>query len=266
MELGPKRLELMHQLLPKATVIALVVNPTNPRVAEIQSRDAQEAARALGLQLQILHASTEAEFDKVVANLPKGAGGLVIGSGDLFFFLSQTAKLAAITVRHGVPAMFHGREFMAAGGLIGYGGSVADFYHLAGIYTGRVLTGEKPADLPVQRSSKVEMYINLKTAKSLGLTVPPGLVIAADEVIERGAANSGDDFSRAIGKGAAPVVGYHYEFRERGWPLLYTVARRPGPFPALRSGQLCPAGWPGKKTDPFACPQGSRRRLVGRRL
>ena len=183
MELGPKRLELMHQLLPKATVIALVVNPTNPRVAEIQSRDAQEAARALGLQLQILHASTEAEFDKVVANLPKGAGGLVIGSGDSFF-LSQTAKLAAITVRHGVPAMFHGREFMAAGGLIGYGGSVADSYHLAGIYTGRVLTGEKPADLPVQRSSKVEMFINLKTAKSLGLTVPPGLVIAADEVIE----------------------------------------------------------------------------------
>jgi putative ABC transport system substrate-binding protein len=183
MELGPKRLELMHQLLPKATVIALVVNPTNPRVAEIQSRDAQEAARALGLQLQILHAGTEAEFDKVVANLPKGAGGLVIGAGDSFF-LSETAKLAAITVRHGIAAMFHGREFTAAGGLLSYGGSVADSYHLAGIYTGRVLTGEKPADLPVQRSSKVEMFINLKTARALGITVPPGLVIAADEVIE----------------------------------------------------------------------------------
>ena len=183
MELGPKRLELMHRLLPKATVIALVVNPTNPRVAEIQSRDAQEAARALGLQLQILHAGTEAEFDKVVANLPKGAGGLVIGAGDSFF-LSETAKLAAITVRHGIAAMFHGREFTAAGGLLSYGGSVADSYHLAGIYTGRVLTGEKPADLPVQRSSKVEMFINLKTARALGITVPPGLVIAADEVIE----------------------------------------------------------------------------------
>jgi putative ABC transport system substrate-binding protein len=183
MELGPKRLELMHQLLPKATVIALVVNPTNPRVAEVQSRDAQEAARALGLQVQILQASTEAEFDKVVANLPQGAGGLVIGAGDSFF-LSETAKLAAITVRHGVPTIFHGREFTAAGGLLSYGGSVADSYHLAGIYTGRVLTGEKPADLPVQRSSKVEMFINLKTAKALGVTVPPGLVIAADEVFE----------------------------------------------------------------------------------
>jgi putative ABC transport system substrate-binding protein len=183
MELGPKRLELMHQLLPKATVITLVVNPTNPRIAEVQSRDAQEAARALGVQLQILQASTEAEFDKVVANLPQGAGGLIIGAGDSFF-LSETAKFAAITVRHGVPAISNGREFTAAGGLLSYGGSVADSYHLAGIYTGRILTGEKPADLPVLLSSKVEMFINLKTAKALGITVPPGLVIAADEVIE----------------------------------------------------------------------------------
>ena len=157
-ELGPKRLELLHQLLPKATVIALVVNPTNPAVADVQSRDAQEAARALGLQLRILQASNEAEFDRAVASLPQmGAGGLVITGGDSFF-LSETAKLAAITVRHGVPAMFHGREFMAAGGLIGYGGSVADSYHLAGIYTGRVLTGEKPADLPVLRSSKRDVH------------------------------------------------------------------------------------------------------------
>src|SRR5262245_9565311 len=184
MELGPKRLELLHQLLPKATVLALVVNPANPAVADIQSRDAQEAARTLGLQLRILNASNEAEFDKAVAGLPQlGAGGLVIAAGDSFF-LSETAKLAAITVRHGIAAMFHGREFMAAGGLIGYGGSVADSYHLAGIYTGRVLTGEKPADLPVLRSSKIEMFINLKTARALGITVPPGLVIAADEVIE----------------------------------------------------------------------------------
>jgi ABC-type uncharacterized transport system substrate-binding protein len=184
MELGPKRLELMHQLLPKATALALVVNPTNPAVAEVQTRDAQEAARALGLQIQILQASTEAEFDKAVASLPQlGAGGLVVGAGDSFF-TSETAKLAAITVRHGVPAIFAGREFTAAGGLLSYGGSVANSYHLAGIYTGRILTGEKPGDLPVQRSSKVEMFINLKTAKALGITVPPGLVIAADEVIE----------------------------------------------------------------------------------
>jgi putative ABC transport system substrate-binding protein len=184
MELGPKRLELMHQLMPKATALALVVNPTNPAVAEVQTRDAQEAARALGLQIQILQASTEAEFDKAVASLPQlGAGGLIVGAGDSFF-TSETAKLAAITVRHGVPAIFAGREFTAAGGLLSYGGSVANSYHLAGIYTGRVLTGEKPGDLPVQRSSKVEMFINLKTAKALGITVPPGLVIAADEVIE----------------------------------------------------------------------------------
>jgi putative tryptophan/tyrosine transport system substrate-binding protein len=183
MELGPKRLELMHQLLPKATVIALIVNPTNPVVANVQSRDAQEAARALGLQLQILQASTEAEFDRAVATLPQRTVGLVIAAGDSYF-LSATAKFAAITVRYGVPTISNGREFTAAGGLLSYGGSVADSYHLAGIYTGRVLTGEKPADLPVHRSSKVEMFINLKTAKALGIAVPPGLVIAADEVFE----------------------------------------------------------------------------------
>lgn len=183
LEVGPKRLELLHQLLPKATVIALVVNPTNPRVAEVQSRDAQDAARTLGLQLEILQASTEAEFDKAVASLSQRAGGLVIAGGDPFFN-SETAKLAVTTVRHGVPAIANGREFAAAGGLLSYGGSVADSYHLAGIYTGRILTGEKPADLPVYRSTKVEMYINLKTANALGLIVPQGLVIAADEVFE----------------------------------------------------------------------------------
>jgi putative ABC transport system substrate-binding protein len=182
MELGPKRLELMHQLLPNATTIALVVNPTNPRVAEVQSRDALEAAHALGLQLQILQASTEAEFEGIVAAIPNGAG-LVIAGGDSFF-LSETANLAAVTLRRSIPTIFLGREFAAAGGLMSYGGSVADSYHLAGIYTGRILTGEKAADLPVQRSSKVEMFINLKTAKALGLTIPPGLVIAADEVFE----------------------------------------------------------------------------------
>jgi len=183
MELGPKRFELMRQLLPDASSIALVVNPSNPRVAEVQTHDAQEAARSLGLQLQILQASTQAEFDNVVAGLSKRSIGLVIAGGDSFF-LSESAALAAITVRHAVPTVFLGRDFAAAGGLISYGGSVADSYHLAGIYTGRILTGEKPGDLPVHRSSKVEMFINLKTAKALGLTIPPGLVIAADEVFE----------------------------------------------------------------------------------
>ena len=183
MELGPKRLELMHQLLPKATTIALVVNPTNPRVAAVQTRDAQEAVRALGLQLRILEASTEADFDKAVAGLAKTGVGLVIGAGNSFF-TGETAQFATISVRHGVPTIFNGREFAAAGGLLSYGGSVADSYLLAGVYTGRILTGEKAAELPVQRSSKVETYINLKTAKALGIAVPPGLVIAADEVFE----------------------------------------------------------------------------------
>jgi putative ABC transport system substrate-binding protein len=135
------------------------------------------------LQLQILQASTETEFDKAVASLSQRADGLIIASGDPFF-LGETEKLAAITVRHGVPAISNGREFIAAGGLISYGGSVGETYHLAGIYTARILAGEKPGDLPVQQSSKFEMFINLKTARALGITVPPGLVIAADEVIE----------------------------------------------------------------------------------
>src|SRR5262245_7229502 len=149
LELGPKRFELLHQLVPNTTVLALAVNPKNPAVAEVQIRDAQNATRALGLQLEIVQASTEEEFDKAVANLAQRAGGVVIGGGDSFF-LSEVTKLAAITVRHRVPAIFHSREFAAAGGLLSYGGSVADSY-LAGIYTGRILTGEKPADLPVQR-------------------------------------------------------------------------------------------------------------------
>jgi putative ABC transport system substrate-binding protein len=182
MELGPKRVELMHQLLPMATTIAIAVNPANPAVAEVQTRDAQEAARSLGLQLQILEASTEEEFEKAVATLPQHTG-LIIAAGDSFF-LSATTRFAAITVRHRVPAIATGRDFTAAGGLLSYGGSVADSYHLAGIYTGRILTGEKPGDLPILRSSKVETYINLKAAGELGVTVPQGLVIAADEVFE----------------------------------------------------------------------------------
>jgi putative tryptophan/tyrosine transport system substrate-binding protein len=183
LELGPKRLELLHQLVPKATVLALAVNPTNSAVAEVQIRDAQDATRALGLQLQVLQASTEEEFDNALANLPQGAGGLVIAAGDTFF-LSEAAKLAAITVRHKVPVIFHSREFAAAGGLLSYGASVAYSYHLAGIYTGRILTGEKPGELPVQRSSKLEIFVNLRTAKALGVTIPQGLLISADEVFE----------------------------------------------------------------------------------
>ena len=183
MELGQKRVELLHQLIPKATVLAIAVNPSNPAVAEVQIRDAQDGMRALGLKLEIVQARNEEEFDKAIAGLPQRAGGLVIAGGDSFF-LSESARLAAIAIRHNVPAIFHGREFAAAGGLLSYGASVAASYLLAGVYTGRILRGERPGDLPVQRSSKLEIYINLKTAKALGVTIPQGLMIAADEVFE----------------------------------------------------------------------------------
>jgi putative ABC transport system substrate-binding protein len=183
MEVGQKRLELLHQLVPKATALAIAVNPNNAAVAEVQVRDAQDAMRALGLKLEVVQARSEEEFDKAMADLSQRAGGLVIAGGDSFF-LSESAKLAEIAFRHKVPAIFHGREFAAAGGLVSYGASVAASYLLAGVYTGRILRGEKPGDLPVQRSSKLEIYINLKTAKALGVAIPQGLVITADELFE----------------------------------------------------------------------------------
>jgi putative tryptophan/tyrosine transport system substrate-binding protein len=182
-QVAPKRLELLHELLPAVTVVALLINPTNPILAEIQSRDLQAAAGPLGLQLHVLHASTERDFDAVFATLAQlRAGALVIGT-DLFFN-TRSEQLAALTVRHAVPAIFQYREFAAAGGLMSYGNAIADPYRLVGVYTGRILKGEKPADLPVQRATKVELIINLKTAKALGLAVPLPLLGRADEVIE----------------------------------------------------------------------------------
>jgi putative ABC transport system substrate-binding protein len=181
-EVGPKGLELLHDLVPAATVMALLVNRTNPS-AEPLSRDLQTAARTLGLQLHILRASTERDFDTVFATfLQLRAGGLVIGTDG--FFITQIEQLATLTVRHAVPAIFPIREFTAAGGLMSYGVSNRDLYRLVGTYTGRILRGEKPADLPVQQVTKVELAINLKTAKALGIAFPPTLLALADEVIE----------------------------------------------------------------------------------
>jgi putative tryptophan/tyrosine transport system substrate-binding protein len=181
-EVGPKRLELAHELVPTATIIAVLVNPTNHN-AETLVRDLQAAARTLGVQLRVLHASTERDFDTVFASLGQlRAGALVIGA-DAFFF-GRSEQLAALALRHAVPAISYIREFVAAGGLMSYGSSVPDSYRLAGGYTGRILKGEKPANLPVQQSTKIELIINLKTAKALGLTIPQTLLATADEVIQ----------------------------------------------------------------------------------
>jgi putative tryptophan/tyrosine transport system substrate-binding protein len=182
-ELGPKRLELLHQLVPKATNIAALVNPTDRTRATAISGNLQAAARTLGLQLQVLYASTDSDFDTVFANLvQQQVGALVIG-GDPFFN-SRGEHLGALTFRHAMPAIFQFRAFAAGGGLVSYGTHLADAYRQAGIYAGRVLNGEKPADMPVQLATKVELIINLKTAKALGLNIPLPLIGRADEVIE----------------------------------------------------------------------------------
>jgi putative ABC transport system substrate-binding protein len=182
-EVAPKQLQLLHELVPKANVMALLVNPASPTLADSSTRALQAAARTIGLDLHVLNASTEGEFDGVFAKLIQlRAGGLVIGSDP--FFTSRTEELAALAVHHGVPAVYHWREFAVAGGLVSYGAAVTDVYRLAGNYAGRILKGDKPADLPVQQVTKVEMHINQKTAKALGLTVPQALLLRADDVIE----------------------------------------------------------------------------------
>ena len=182
MQAGPKRLELLHQVIPTASTFALLINPTNP-AAEAQVRDAQAAARSLGLQLHVLKASVDADIDAAFAALPGlQAGGLVIGSDQ--FFDSWSLKISALALLQSVPAIYQHRAFTAGGGLISYGASVADAFRLAGAYTGRILKGEKPADLPVQQSTKVDLLINLRTATALGITIPPALLGRADETIE----------------------------------------------------------------------------------
>lgn len=182
-EVIPKRLELLHGLLQTVGVMALLVNPTDPANAEIQSREVRATANTLGLKLQVVNASTERDFDTVFADLRYlQAGGLVIG-GDAFFN-SRIKQLAALTIQHALPAVYQWRDFVVAGGLLSYGSEVTDAYRLAGVFTGRILKGDKPADLAVQQATKVELFINLKTVKALGLTVPPALLARADELIE----------------------------------------------------------------------------------
>jgi putative ABC transport system substrate-binding protein len=182
-ELGPKRLELLHGLVPAAKTFGVLVNPSDAIRADIILKDMQSAAQGLALQLHVLRASTAGEFDAVFKSLVQlQAGGLVIG-GDPFFN-SRSKELGALSIQHAVPTIYQLSSFAAAGGLMSYGASLTDSYRLAGVYTGRVLKGEKPSDLPIQRATKVEMIINLKTAKALGLSVPLELLGRADEVIE----------------------------------------------------------------------------------
>jgi putative tryptophan/tyrosine transport system substrate-binding protein len=181
-EVGPKRLELLHELAPAVNVIGLVVNPNNPN-AQILSRDLHAVAGKLGLQLHVLYASNARDFDRVFTELvQRRAGALVIGTDA--FFTSRSEQLAALALRHAVPAVYQQPEFTAAGGLMSYGASLTEAFQTAGVYAGRILKGEKPADLPVQQITKVELIINLKTANALGLTVPLPLLGLADKVIE----------------------------------------------------------------------------------
>jgi putative ABC transport system substrate-binding protein len=181
-ELGPKRLELLHELVPAAARIALLVNPSNPNTETI-SRDLQTAADTLGLKIDVLQAGAESEFNTVFEALAeRRAGALVIGNDP--FFNSRSEQLAALTVRHAVPAIYQYRKFAEAGGLMSYGASNTDSHRQLGAYIGRILAGAKPADLPVEQSTKVELLINLKTAKALGLVVPQTILGRADEVIE----------------------------------------------------------------------------------
>ena len=177
-ELLSKRLGLLHDLLPAAAAIGFLVNPTYPG-AESQARDLQDAARTLGLQMHVLNAGTEAEINTAFANFAKLRVG--VGAGP---YAERAEQFVTLAARHALPTFYQYREYVAAGGLISYGASITDAYRQAGVYTGRILKGEKPGDLPVLQPTKFELVINLKTANALGLTIPPGVLALADEVIE----------------------------------------------------------------------------------
>jgi putative ABC transport system substrate-binding protein len=182
-EVSPKRLQILHEVMPTAKVFALLVNPANPYTENL-SRSVQEAARILGLQLHILHASNEHDLERAFVSLSQlRSAGLVIGGAEVLFD-SWSAQLATFTIRFEIPTIYQGRAFVVAGGLMSYGGSVIESYRVAGSYAGRILMAEKPSDLPVQQATRMEFLINVKAAKTLGLSVPLTLLAGADEVIE----------------------------------------------------------------------------------
>ena len=181
--LGPKWLELLHQILPAATNIAVLVNPSSPAIAQAFLQALRPAANTFRQQLHILEASTERDVDEAFATLSQVRADALVITPDTFFS-SRAEQLGTLGVRYTVPTVFEFKPFTAAGGLLSYGGSETDNYRLVGNYTGKILKGEKPADLPVQQATKVELIINLKTAKKLGITVPQSVQSRADEVIE----------------------------------------------------------------------------------
>jgi putative ABC transport system substrate-binding protein len=182
-ELGPKRLELLHEMLPTATKLALLVNPSNPVTTQDAIQAAQTGARRLGLEIVVVNAQTEHEIDTAFAAAVQQRVAGLLGTADAYFE-SRRDQIAALGLRHALPTISYSRASVAAGTLMSYGASTADFYRQAGVYVGRILKGEKPANLPVVQPTKFELVINLKTAKALGLTVPPTLLATADEVIE----------------------------------------------------------------------------------
>jgi putative tryptophan/tyrosine transport system substrate-binding protein len=182
LEIAAKSVQLLKELLPAATLIGYLVNPSTP-AAHLYAEEASNAAKALGIAVHILNASTESDLDEAFASWAKAdAGGLVVPAEP--FFDSQRDRIVALAARHAIPAIYGLREYAVAGGLMSYGASLPNAYRQGGIYVGRVLKGEKPADLPVQQATKYDLVLNLKTAKALGLTVPDRLLALADEVIE----------------------------------------------------------------------------------
>ena len=177
-----KRLELLRELMPSATVIGFLTNPANP-ASDSETKDVQAAAHTLGLNLPILNVSSERDIDAAFASFARQRVNAVMVGADAFF-TSRRDQLVELAARHAIPASYHIREFVAAGGLMSYGANLIDMYRLAGVYAARILKGEKPAELPVQQTVKFELAVNLKTAKALGLAVPDKLLVAADEVIE----------------------------------------------------------------------------------